>query len=50
MAVVHAGYARWRKKLLRYGVSLRTENRPANMKTAVHDRGLTGENSGSSWR
>lgn len=47
VAVVHAGYARWRKKLLRYGIEL-YELKPTNGHAAeLHDRGLTG-NSGSS--
>lgn len=45
--VVHAGYARWRKKLLRYGVELYELKPTREHETAVHDRGLTG-NSGSS--
>ncbi|ECW3976983.1 phospholipase D family protein [Salmonella enterica] len=47
VAVVHAGYARWRKKLLRYGVELYELKPTREHETAVHDRGLTG-NSGSS--
>ena len=47
VAVVHAGYARWRKKLLRHGIAL-YELKPTNEGVhPVHDRGLTG-NSGSS--
>ncbi|MGU3522361.1 phospholipase D family protein [Enterobacteriaceae bacterium C23F] len=47
VAVVHAGYARWRKKLLRHGVEL-YEIKPTNRpRPGLHDRGLTG-NSGSS--
>ncbi|WP_130098882.1 phospholipase D family protein [Siccibacter turicensis] len=47
VAVVHAGYARWRKKLLRHGVEL-YELKPQHPAGALpHDRGLTG-NSGSS--
>ncbi|TSJ59302.1 phospholipase D family protein [Atlantibacter subterranea] len=47
VAVVHAGYARWRKKLLRHGIAL-YELKPGPQKERVqHDRGLTG-NSGSS--
>ncbi|MGU3412154.1 phospholipase D family protein [Enterobacteriaceae bacterium C34A] len=47
VAVVHAGYARWRKKLLRHGVEL-YEIKPTNRpRPELHDRGLTG-NSGSS--
>jgi Phosphatidylserine/phosphatidylglycerophosphate/cardiolipin synthases and related enzymes len=47
VAVVHSGYARWRKKLLRHGVAL-YELKPTNQPRAgLHDRGLTG-NSGSS--
>lgn len=47
VAVVHAGYARWRKKLLRYGVELYELKPTRDRVTVVHDRGLTG-NSGSS--
>lgn len=47
VAAVHAGYARWRKKLLRHGVQL-FELKPQNEgRNVPHDRGLTG-NSGSS--
>jgi len=47
VSVVHAGYAKWRKKLLRHGVTL-YELKPNNgTRDAPHDRGLTG-NSGSS--
>lgn len=47
VAAVHAGYARWRKKLLRHGVQL-FELMPKNDgNDAPHDRGLTGS-SGSS--
>lgn len=47
VAVVHAGYARWRKKLLRHGIEL-YELKPTNDNPhPLHDRGLTG-NSGSS--
>ncbi|WP_404979387.1 phospholipase D family protein [Buttiauxella sp. BIGb0471] len=47
VAVVHAGYARWRKKLLRHGVEL-YELKPENDNPRrLRDRGLTG-NSGSS--
>ncbi|MBB1199738.1 phospholipase D family protein [Enterobacteriaceae bacterium 89] len=47
VAMVHAGYARWRKKLLRHGVEL-YELKPTNRPLpGIHDRGLTG-NSGSS--
>lgn len=47
VAVVHAGYARWRKKLLRHGVEL-YELKPTNRpRPGIRDRGLTG-NSGSS--
>lgn len=46
VSVVHAGYARWRKKLLRGGVAL-FELKPQRCPGAPHDRGLTG-NSGSS--
>ncbi|MEB0863588.1 phospholipase D family protein [Citrobacter youngae] len=47
VAIVHAGYARWRKKLLRYGVELYELKPTRDRGTVVHDRGLTG-NSGSS--
>ena len=47
VSVVHAGYAKWRKKLLRHGITL-YELKPHNdNRDAPHDRGLTG-NSGSS--
>lgn len=47
VSVVHAGYAKWRKKLLRHGITL-YELKPHNEgSSAPHDRGLTG-NSGSS--
>ncbi|PIJ51989.1 hypothetical protein BL250_02755 [Erwinia sp. OLTSP20] len=46
VSVVHAGYARWRKKLLRRGVTL-YELKPEGEKALAHDRGITG-NSGSS--
>ncbi|WP_271127074.1 phospholipase D family protein [Dryocola boscaweniae] len=47
VAPVHAGYARWRKKLLRHGVQL-FELKPQHEGGDIpHDRGLTG-NSGSS--
>ncbi|WP_242412655.1 phospholipase D-like domain-containing protein, partial [Salmonella enterica] len=46
VAVVHAGYARWRKKLLPYGVELYELKPTREHESAVHDRGLTG-NSGS---
>ena len=47
VAVVHAGYARWRKKLLRHGVELFELKPTSRPRPEVHDRGLTG-NSGSS--
>lgn len=47
VAVVHAGYARWRKKLLRYGVELYELKPTQEHDRVLHDRGLTG-NSGSS--
>jgi putative cardiolipin synthase len=47
VAIVHAGYARWRKKLLRYGVELYELKPTRDRVSVVHDRGLTG-NSGSS--
>ncbi|WP_034946371.1 phospholipase D family protein [Erwinia oleae] len=46
VSVVHAGYARWRKKLLRHGITL-YELKPHHAREPSHDRGLTG-NSGSS--
>jgi putative cardiolipin synthase len=45
--VVHAGYARWRKKLLRHGIELYELKPTRDEAHPVHDRGLTG-NSGSS--
>ncbi len=47
VAVVHAGYARWRKKLLRHGVELYELKPSQENSRRPHDRGLTG-NSGSS--
>ncbi|QDY41599.1 phospholipase D-like domain-containing protein [Candidatus Pantoea soli] len=47
VSVVHAGYARWRKKLLRHGIALYELKPQAHAADAPHDRGLTG-NSGSS--
>lgn len=47
VAVVHSGYARWRKKLLRYGVELYELKPTQDHERVLHDRGLTG-NSGSS--
>lgn len=47
VAVVHAGYARWRKKLLRHGIELYELKPMREGPPTVHDRGLTG-NSGSS--
>lgn len=47
VAAVHAGYARWRKKLLRHGVELYELKPEQNGARRPHDRGLTG-NSGSS--
>lgn len=47
VAVVHAGYARWRKKLLRHGVQLFELKPQHEGRDVPHDRGLTG-NSGSS--
>lgn len=48
VSVVHAGYAKWRKKLLRHGIAL-YELKPTSTPPGgvLHDRGLTG-NSGSS--
>ncbi|HEI1898878.1 TPA: phospholipase D family protein [Escherichia coli] len=45
--VVHAGYARWRKKLLRYGVELYELKPTREQSSTLHDRGITG-NSGAS--
>lgn len=47
VTVVHAGYARWRKKLLRHGIALYELKPTREEPHPVHDRGLTG-NSGSS--
>lgn len=47
VAPVHAGYARWRKKLLRHGVQLFELKPQHEGRNVPHDRGLTG-NSGSS--
>ena len=47
VAVVHSGYARWRKKLLRHGVELYELKPVQHPRPGLHDRGLTG-NSGSS--
>ncbi|HAZ55165.1 MAG TPA: hypothetical protein DCY50_09250 [Franconibacter helveticus] len=47
VAVVHAGYARWRKKLLRHGVELYELKPTRDAGPVQHDRGLTG-NSGAS--
>ncbi|MGP6486292.1 phospholipase D family protein [Duffyella gerundensis] len=47
VSIVHAGYAKWRKKLLRYGVELYELKPHSDGRDAPHDRGLTG-NSGSS--
>ncbi|MRT11202.1 phospholipase D family protein [Enterobacteriaceae bacterium RIT711] len=47
VAVVHAGYARWRKKLMRHGVELYELKPEQDGLRRPHDRGLTG-NSGSS--
>ncbi len=47
VAVVHAGYARWRKKLLRYGVELYELKATREQSSTLHDRGITG-NSGAS--
>lgn len=47
VAVVHAGYARWRKKLLRHGIELYELKPTQDFVPGVRDRGLTG-NSGSS--
>lgn len=47
VSVVHAGYAKWRKKLLRRGIELYELKPQSGVPDAPHDRGLTG-NSGSS--
>lgn len=47
VSVVHAGYARWRKKLLRHGIELYELKPTREGIHPLHDRGLTG-NSGSS--
>lgn len=47
VSIVHAGYAKWRKKLLRYGVQLYEMKPSTDGRHAPHDHGLTG-NSGSS--
>ncbi|WP_147196794.1 phospholipase D family protein [Pantoea sp. MBD-2R] len=47
VSVVHAGYAKWRKKLLRHGVTLYELKPHSDTRDTPHDRGLTG-NSGSS--
>ncbi len=47
VAAVHAGYARWRKKLLRHGIELYELKPTQENRRQPHDRGLTG-NSGSS--
>lgn len=47
VSVVHAGYAKWRKKLLRHGITLYELKPHSSARDTPHDRGLTG-NSGSS--
>jgi len=47
VSVVHAGYAKWRKKLLRHGITLYELKPNTGLREKPHDRGLTG-NSGSS--
>lgn len=47
VSIVHAGYAKWRKKLLRHGVTLYELKPHDGMVHSPHDRGLTG-NSGAS--
>ncbi|MCZ4058732.1 phospholipase D family protein [Pantoea sp. LMR881] len=47
VSIVHAGYAKWRKKLLRHGIALYELKPQTALPDAPHDRGLTG-NSGSS--
>lgn len=46
VAVVHAGYAKWRKPLLKAGVSL-FELKPSSAPRTVRDRGLTGHSASS---
>ncbi|WP_437610653.1 phospholipase D family protein [Erwinia sp. V71] len=47
VSIVHAGYAKWRKKLLRRGIALYEMKPGSDSPEASHDRGLTGH-SGSS--
>ncbi|CAK9884649.1 MAG: Cardiolipin synthase C [Candidatus Erwinia impunctatus] len=47
VSIVHAGYAKWRKKLLRHGIRLHELKPWSEMPAPTHDRGLTGH-SGSS--
>jgi putative cardiolipin synthase len=47
VSIVHAGYAKWRKKLLRHGIRLYELKPNTAAREPSHDRGLTG-NSGSS--
>ena len=47
VSIVHAGYAKWRKKLLRHGIRLYELKPNTATREPSHDRGLTG-NSGSS--
>lgn len=47
VSIVHAGYAKWRKKLLRHGIELYELKPQSGVNEAPHDRGLTGS-SGSS--
>ncbi|WP_067703066.1 MULTISPECIES: phospholipase D family protein [unclassified Erwinia] len=47
VSVVHAGYAKWRKKLLRHGIALYELKPHSDAREPSHDRGLTG-NSGAS--
>jgi putative cardiolipin synthase len=47
VSIVHAGYAKWRKKLLRHGIHLYELKPHMAAREPSHDRGLTG-NSGSS--
>lgn len=47
VSIVHAGYAKWRKKLLRHGIRLYELKPNSGTREPSHDRGLTG-NSGSS--
>lgn len=47
VAIVHAGYVRWRKKLLRHGVSLYELQPQHGNRSYLHDRGLEGNSASS---